>query len=501
LLVMTVGQLDQVLLVGAAVLLLAVVAARVAARTGLPSLLLFLGLGVLLGEDAIGIQFDDFELSRALGYAALVVILAEGGLTTHWATIRPVVRVSAVLATAGVGISVAVTAVAARYLLDLGWQSALLVGSVVATTDAAAVFSVLRRLGLPRRIPGVLEAESGMNDAPAILLVVALSTSHAWGPGEISELVGMMAYELGAGAVIGLVLGRLGAEALRRVALPASGLYPLAVLAFAVLAYAAAAVAHASGFIAVYLAGLVLGNSRLPHGPATRGFAEGLAWLAQIGLFTMLGLLVTPSRLGSAILPGLGIGLVLLLVARPVSVLLSTWWFRLPAREQVFLSWAGLRGAVPIVLAILPIVAGTQDAQRLFNLVFVLVVAFTLLQGPTLPAVARRLKVVARSPSREIDVESAPLEHLDAHLLQVRIGADSRIHGVEVRELRLPAGAAVTLVVRDGTSFVPSPATTLHHGDELLLVTTTPAQRETERRLRAVSRRGKLAGWFGERGT
>jgi potassium/hydrogen antiporter len=497
---MTVEQLDKVLLISAAVLLFAVVAARVAARTGLPSLLLFLGLGLLLGEDVIGIEFDDFELARALGYAALVVILAEGGLTTHWDTLRPVVRAAAVLATVGVGISVAITAVAARYLLDLGWQSAFLIGSVLAATDAAAVFAVLRGLSLPRRLASLLEAESGLNDPTAILLVVTLSTSRTWDAPTVGELVGTMVYEIAVGAVLGLVLGRLGAEGLRRVALPSSGLYPLAVFAFAVLAYAVAAVAHASGFIAVYVASLVLGNSRLPHGPATRGFAEGLAWLAQIGLFTMLGLLVTPSRLGSAIVPGLAIGFVLLLVARPVSVWLSTVWFRFRQRERAFMSWAGLRGAVPIVTATVPVVDGVDGARRIFDIVFVLVVLFTLLQAPTLPWVARRLGIASPYEASEVDLDTAPLGQLEADVLTVHVPDGSAMNGVEVSELRLPRGALVTLIVREGTGFVPMPSTVIRHGDDLMVVATAAVRRSTERRLRAVSRRGRLAGWFGEHG-
>jgi cell volume regulation protein A len=497
---MTVERLDHVLLIGAAVLLFAIVAAQISARLGLPSLLLFLGLGLLLGEDALGIEFDDFGLARAMGYAALVVILAEGGLTTQWSTIRPWLWPAGLLATAGVGISVAVTAVAARFLLDVGWQTALLVGAVVSATDAAAVFSVLRRLGVPRRVSGLLEAESGMNDAPTILLVVALSTSAAWSAAEIGELIGTMAYELAAGVVIGIVVARLGAEGLRRIALPSSGLYPIAVFALVVLAYATASAAHASGFIAVYLAAVVLGNSRLPHGPATRGFAEGLAWLAQIGLFTMLGLLATPSRLGNDILPALGVGLVLLLLARPLSVLLCTRWFGVPLREEAFLSWAGLRGAVPIVMATVPVVNGLPGALRIFDLVFVLAILFTLIQGPSLPWVARRLRISSPYEAREVDLESAPLGQLDADVLTVRVPEGSEMGGVEVSELRLPRGAQVTLIVRDGQGFVPAPSTVIRHGDDLMVVATADVRLSAEQRLRAVSRRGRLAGWFGDHG-
>jgi cell volume regulation protein A len=487
----TIEQLDMLLLFGAVVLLVSIAAVRLSVGTGLPSLLLYLALGLILGEDVLGLDFDNAELAQSLGYAALVVILAEGGLTTSWRTIRPVVPAAAALATVGIAVSVVVTAGAARWLLDVDWTYAFLVGAVLAPTDSAAVFSVLRRVPLPSRIAGLLEAESGFNDAPVVILVVALAGASAptW-----YELIGLLAYELTAGAIVGLAVGALGALAVRRIALPASGLYPLAVMALCVAAYGAAAVAHASGFLAVYLAAVVLGNARLPHRPATRGFAEGMAWLAQIGLFVMLGLLATPSELSSSILPALGIGLVLLLVARPLSVTASTLLFRVPLRDQAFLAWAGLRGAVPVVLSTVP-----RD-KEIFNIVFVLVVVYTLVQGPTLPWVARRLGLLQSGEAQDLDIESSPLTRLDAELLQVHVQDGSRLAGVEVFELRLPRGAAITLVVRDGEAFVPAPTTKLRVGDELILVATGDVREEVDRRLRAVARSGRLAGWYRERG-
>jgi cell volume regulation protein A len=353
------------------------------------------------------------------------------------------------------------------------------------------VFSVLRRVPLPARIGGLLEAESGFNDAPVVILVVALAgaTAPTW-----YELLGLLVYELSMGAVIGLAVGWLGALAVRRIALPASGLYPLAVMALCVTAYGAASAVHASGFLAVYLAAVVLGNSRLPHRPATRGFAEGMAWLAQIGLFVMLGLLATPSELGSSILPALGIGLVLLLVSRPLSVLASTLPFRIPWREQAFLAWAGLRGAVPVVLSTVP-----RD-EDIFNIVFVLVVVYTVVQGPTLPWVARQLGLTRPGESQDLDIESSPLTRLDADLLQVQVPEGSHLAGVEVFELRLPHGAAITLVVREGEASVPTQNTKLREGDELIIVATGSVRDEVEHRMRAVARSGRLAGWYRDRG-
>lgn len=511
---MTVETLGVLLLVGSVVILVAIGAVRLAVGSGMPTLLLYLGLGIVLGDDVLGQGFDDPELARALGYAALIVILAEGGLTTSWRSIRQAVPAAGSLAVAGTAASVAVIAVAAHTVLDIGWQDAVLIGAVLSPTDSAAVFSVLRRVPLPARLAGLLEAESGFNDAPAVILVVALAGASAPTWWELLLLIG---YELAIGAVAGVAVGFAGAWGVRRIALPSSGLYPLAVMALCGAAYGAASVVHASGFLAVYLAGLVLGNARLPHRPATRGFAEGLAWLAQIGLFVMLGLAATPSELGPSVLPALAIGVVLLAVARPLSVVVAlapfgarrprepapddphedgggpSWHFPTTWRERGLLSWAGLRGAVPIVLAL----ASADD--EVFNLVFVLVVVFTIVQAPTLPAVARRLGVVAEDAAQSLDIESSPLTRLDADLLQVHVPVGSRLAGVEVVELNLPEGAAVTLVVRGGRAFVPRASTPLQVGDDLILVATDAVRGEVERRLRAVSIGGRLAGWYAPR--
>src|SRR5450432_192728 len=500
---MNATRLDLVLLLGAVVLLLAIVAVRFASRIGLPGLLVYLAIGLALQSV---VRFDDTQRAQSLGLAALVLILAEGGLTTRWDDVRPAVLPAALLSTVGVAISMGVTAVVAHLVLGGTWRLAFLLGAVVSSTDAAAVFSMLRVLKLPTRLAGALEVESGLNDAPAVIAVVLLSSKH---PQHNAALIGLLVlYELLAGAAIGYVVSWVGVRALRRLALPASGLYPLAVLALAVAGFATSSLAHASGFLSVYVAGLVLGNSKLPHRPATRSFAEGVAWLAQIGLFVMLGLLVTPSALPSEIFPAIAVGAALLVVARPMSVALSLLplqirrWrpFAFTRRERLFLSWAGLRGAVPIVLATVPVTAGVAPSKALFGLVFVLVVVFTLVQGPTLPAVARLLRLTGVGEPGQIDVEAAPLEDLHADLLQLAIPPGSQLHGVEVFELRLPRGSAVTLVVRDGVSFVPTGETQLREGDSLLIVATADARGAAERRLRAVSRRGKLAGWFGDRG-
>lgn len=488
-------SVEVALLAASAIVLVSVLAVRVSTRFGLPTLLIYLALGMLVGEAGLGVEFDNAELTRTLGLAALGIILAEGGLTTNWPKVRQAMPMGIVLATVGVGISVAVIATVSVVGFDTDWRTGVLLGAILSSTDAAAVFSTLRRLPLRGRYAAILEAESGINDAPAVILVVLMTADHSE---SLLYSAGLMAYELVVGAAIGVGAGLLGSIALRHVALPVSGLYPLATIAFATLGYAAASVIHASGFLAIYLAGLVLGNASLPHRRQTLGFAEGLAWMAQIGLFVLLGLLSSPSRLPESIGPALVIGAFLLVVARPLSIVATATWFRIGWRGQTLLSWAGLRGAVPIVLATIPMTTEFHDAERLFDITFVLVIVFTLIQGSSLPFVARRLGVVEHVETRDVSIESAPLEEIAADLLHVRVVEGSRLHGVYARQLRLPAGAVLSLIVRGSESIVPEPNTRIVRGDQLLIVADRTVRRATEQRVRAVSRAGYLARWHGE---
>jgi potassium/hydrogen antiporter len=491
---MDADRLNQLLLLGSVVLLLAILAVRVSLAAGLPSLLIYLGMGLALGDAGLGIKFSDANLAQALGFAALIVILIEGGLSTTWAEARPSMGIGLLLATVGVGVSVTVVAVLAHLLLGMSWQLAWLVGGVTSPTDAAAVFAVLRRVPLRHRLSGALEAESGLNDAATVLLVVLLTQPGGLDSG-LWRFFATAGYELLTGLAIGFLVGFGGAWLLRRVALPASGLYPVSVMTIAVMSYGGTVAIHASGFAAVYVAALVLGNSDLPHRTSTRSFAEGFGWLAQIGLFIMLGLLASPGKFEvHHVVEGLVIGAVLTVVARPLSVLVCGIPLRLPRGELAFLSVAGLRGAVPIVLATIPMATDFPHARDIFDLVFVLVIVLTLVQAPALPALARRLGVSVDRP-RDLEVEAAPLERIAADLLQVHVTAKSRLHGVEISELRLPTGTSVSLVVRGERSFTPSLTTSIRRGDDLLIVTRRVDREATERRLQAVSRRGRLASW------
>ncbi len=483
------------------VLIVALIAIRLSRRLGLPSLLLYLGIGLLLGNRGLGLDFSNTVLTQQLGLAALVFILAEGGLTTRWADVRPALGLGTALATVSVVVSVAVAATGVLVLLGaslgMDWRTALLWGAVLSSTDAAAVFSVLRGVGVKPRLAAALELESGLNDAPVVIAVLLLAgtTALTW----VDPL--LVLYELIAGAAIGGAVGLLGGWSLRRGALPAAGLYPLATLALIGGAYAGGQYLHASGFLATYVAAVILGNSRLPHRASTLSFAEGFGWLSQIGLFVLLGLYVDPAELPSALLPGAAIGLLVLLVARPLSVLAAALPFRMPWREQAFLSWSGLRGAVPIVLALIPLTLRNDAQSRtMVNIIVVVVVIYTLVQGTTLPWMARKLRVIQLGQATEIQVEAAPLDELGAQILQITVPAESRMHGVYVSELRLPASAVLALLVRNGAAVAVDATVRLQSGDQLLVVTPERDRAGTERRLRAISRAGALATWFGERG-
>lgn len=493
---MSVADLNLVVLAVTGLLLVAVAAVRLSTRAGLPTLLLYLGLGLLIGEAGLGVQFEDAQLTQVVGLVLLGIILAEGGLTTRWSVIRPVLGPSLVLATFGVAVSVVVTAAISYLLLDVDLRTAVLLGAVVSSTDAAAVFSVLRRLPLRRRPGATLEAESGFND-PLVIILVTIVVSDGWEQADPLLALAQVVYQLLAGAAVGLLVARIGEVLQRRSALPSVGLYPIATIAIALFAFAAAGVVGASSFMAIYVAALWLGNARLPHRNATLGFAEGLAWLSQIALFILLGLLASPARLPQALVPALIVGSALLLVARPLSVVLSVTPFKIPWREQAFMSWAGLRGAVPIVVATIPLSAGMPAAGQIFDIVFVLVVVFTLLQAPTLPPLARWLRIGDEGDTTDVAIESAPLESIDADLVQFAVPPGSKLHGVAMWELRLPPGAVVSLIVREGDTVVPTRDTTLRLGDQLLLIVPSHARRHVERRLQAVHRAGRLARWLG----
>jgi cell volume regulation protein A len=432
--------------------------------------LVFLLVGMVAGSEGIGrLPFENYGLSFRIGTIALVLILFDGGLNTSAAALKRYAAPAGVLATAGVVGTAALTGVAA-HVLGFAWRPALLLGAIVSSTDAAAVFAVLRGSGiqLKRRVGVTLEAESGVNDPVAVFLTTTLIAPHT----TAGHLGGEMLAQFGGGLVVGFAVGRGGGWLLRRIRLPASGLYPVLTLSLACLAFGAATLAHGSGFLAVYVAALVLGNGVLPYRAGVLRVHDSLGWLSQVGMFLVLGLLVFPSRLVSVLPIGLVLGLTLAFIARPAIVAVCLAPFRYPAREIAYVGWVGLRGAVPIVLAIIPLLAGVPEAQRLFNIVFVIVVVNAIVPGGTVAWVTRRLGMEADAPPPPragLDIDSR--EPMDGELLSFYVDETLAVAGCRISDLPIPEASAVTVVVRGRTLIAPKGATTLEVGDHVYVLT------------------------------
>ena len=460
----------MLLLVGA-VLAASILVELGASRTGVPSLVAFLALGMLLGSEGPGgIGFDDAELARTVGIVGLAAILYEGGLSTSWRRLRQVVVPAALLSTVGVVVTTALTGIAAYVLFDLSWLGSLLLGAVVASTDAAAVFATLRTTRLRRSLARTLEAETGGNDPMAIALTIGLIEwieRPAYGFADLTLLV---LRQLGLGLVVGVVLGVVATRIFSR--LPASiGVFvPVASVAAATLAFGVADVLGGSGFLAVYLVGLAVGSTPSRYRRQLVAFHEGLAFLAQVALFVVLGLLVFPSQLLDVALPGLALAALLVLVARPAAVWASTALSDFDHRERLLLGWAGLRGAVPIVLGTFVLSSQVEQSTTIFNAVFFVVVVSTLIQGTTLEWVAGRLGLRA-PPSASV---AAPLaigdEWSTLELVDFVISPGHAIEGSAVRELGLPRDALVAVVVRGEDAIPPRGSTTLSVGDRLFVL-------------------------------
>jgi cell volume regulation protein A len=390
----------ELILITGALLGAGLVATSVAVRLRVPALLLFLGIGMAIGSDGTGwIDFDDYELARTVGVIALALILFEGGLASGFDEIRPVLRPALTMAFFGTVGTALIAGLAATWLFDFSLLEGLLLGSILAATDGAAIFSVLRGSSLERRLARTLEGESGLNDPVAVLLVIGF-IDWIQKPGYgIAEMLGLLAAQLAIGAVVGLAVGRLAVEAVRRERLASTGLYPVASLTAAAFAFGAADTLHGSGFLAVYLTGLTLGSVALPARETVAAFHDGLAWVAQIGMFFVLGLLVFPGQLGGVAFEGTVLALVLVLVARPVAVFAATALERFRPAERLTLGWAGLRGAVPVVLATFPVIKGVPHSVEFFNIVFFAVLLSTLVQGSTFEPLARRLGLTAADPA------------------------------------------------------------------------------------------------------
>lgn len=470
--------IDTLILVGGVLLLLGIVSSKLSNRLGTPVLVLFLLVGMLAGSEGIGgIEFEDYRLAHAIGTLALAMILFDGGLGTSMAAIRVSWKPSVLLATLGVLVTAIVTGLAASWILEIPLLEGLLLGSIVGSTDASAVFAVLRWGGvsLPKRIAAVLEVESASNDPMAIFLTIGcieLLLGHVtFGPG----LLKLFASQMLIGAALGLLGGYVAVWVVNHIELGATGMYPVLISAFALLTYGLTVQLGGSGFLAVYLAGVVIGNRRLPFQQGIRRFHDAMAWLAQIVMFVTLGLLSFPSRLWEASGKAILICVILMFVARPVAVLMSTLPFKFNRRELTFISWVGLKGAVPITLATFPLMFATPEAPMhaplIFDVVFFIVVASPIIQGTSLTPVARWLGLECPpEPAPPVTLEISSLRHVDGNVLDYAVTDDSRAAGRLVKELALPGGVVIAMITRGEKVIPPQGITRIHAGDHVILV-------------------------------
>lgn len=461
-------------------LVISILLSRVTDRLGVPGALLFLVLGMLVGSEGFGgIEFDDHGLAFRIGSAALVLILFDGGLNTPLAAVRPIAVPASILASVGVAGTAALAALGAR-LLGFAWAEALLFGAVVSSTDAAAVFAVLRGGGvhLRQRVGATLEFESGANDPMAVILTMAVTQSVISGEALGWSTLAGAGIQLAVGVLAGVLAGHVARQVLRRVQVTAGGLYPILSIGVAFFTFGLATLAGGSGFLAVYIAGIVLGNGPLPYRAGILRVHDSVAWFSQISMFLLLGLLIYPSELTGVVWHGLALALFLAFVARPVVVLVLLLPFKFTWRERLFVSWVGLRGAVPIILAAFPLLAGAEGALLVFNLVFFVVVVGALIPGTTVRWAARRMgleEAMPPPPRAMLEVNSMGL--LRGELLSFHVDPATMACGAAISDLAFPEDATVMLVVRGNDLIPPRGGTRLEAGDHVYIFCRDAAQR------------------------
>ncbi len=465
--------IEHLLLSGAILLLISIGASRLSSQIGIPALLAFLAIGMLAGSEGIGgIYFDDARAAQYVGVVALAFILFSGGLDTEFKLLRPILRSGLVLSTLGVLITAGVVGVFAVAVLQFSPLEGVLLGAIVSSTDAAAVFSILRtrNVNLRGKLEPLLELESGSNDPMAILLTIGLIRLILEPATPLSTIAVIFAREAVLGFGIGVLVGYAAALLINRIRVY-DGLYPVFTIALVLLAYGLAATVGGNGFLAVYLAGLLLGRGNFIHKRSLQRFHDGLAWLMQILMFLTLGLLVFPSRLIAAAGESLLIAVVLIVLARPLSIFISLSLSRFDVREKAMVAWVGLRGAAPIILATFPLLAGLERSEAIFNIVFFVVLLSVTLQGTTIVTAARWLKVKSdetKPPRVPLELVVAPSLKSDLAELLVKPGA--AVIGEQIVNLRLPEGTLIVLVGRDGEFIVPNGSTTLEGNDRILVL-------------------------------
>lgn len=486
--------IEQILLAVGVLITLAILASKASGRLGVPALVLFLIIGMLAGTDGFGrIHFENYHQAQALGVLALAFILFAGGLDTDWKSVKPVVVPGLVLATFGVVLTAGLVGWFAVKALGFSLLEGLLLGAIISSTDAAAVFAVMRSkaVGLKGELKPLIEFESGSNDPMAVFLTVALLQLMTLPQAPVWNLIPSFFLQMSLGAAAGLAFGKLMPLLVNRLRLEYEGLYPVFMVAMVLLTYGLTTVIGGNGFLAVYVAGIVAGNSDFLHKRSLKRFHDGVAWLMQIAMFIALGLLVYPSQLVTVAGAGLLVSAFLIVVARPISVFLALSFTRLDIWQKAMVSWVGLRGSVPIILATFPLVAGVPNANLIFNLVFFIVLTSVLLQGTSIPIVARILKVDAPAPVKvDYPIEMTNTGAITSDLVEVEVPPHSAVDGRAIIDAGLPQGALVVLLSRNKEFIVPSGSTVIHAGDKLLLFADEAA-------LEVVSRRVEPKHWLG----
>ncbi len=477
--------IEYLLLIGAVLILLSIAIAKLSDNLGVPALLLFLAIGIFAGSEGPGgIYFNDAPLAQSIGIIALVFILFSGGLSTNWSEVKPVVSHASILSTFGVIATAFAVGIFASIITGISLLNGLLLGAVVSSTDAAAVFSVLRskNVSLRGKLKPLLELESGSNDPMAVFLTIGIIQLITSPEKTAASIISLFVLQMGIGAIIGLTLGRGMVFIMNRLRLAYEGLYPVFSLSFAALIYGLTSTIGGSGFLAVYIAGIVAGNCEFIQKKSLLRFFDGLAWLSQIAMFLTLGLLVFPSHIVPIIGIGLFISAFLMFVARPLSIFISLSFSNFKWREKTFISWVGLRGAVPIILATFPLLANLPDAEWIFNVVFFIVITSALMQGWSIPFVARILHVDAPLIlKRRYPIEYAPVEGVDTELVDLIVPYNSEVAGKSIVELGMPEESLIVLISRDENFIVPSGGTILQEGDTALVLVnkeTLPKVRE-----------------------
>lgn len=472
---------DSIILLLAALLLTGVLSTKFSAKFGMPALVLFIAAGMLLNPF---IYYNNASFTQIVGIFALVVILFDGGMQTDVKDIRPVIGSALSLATLGVVLTTGIVGVFARFVLDVPWAESLLFGAIVGSTDAAAVFSVLGGKNIHKKLTAVLEAESGSNDPMAVFLTVSLIEWIQHPGSSVWQMTLSFFWEMGAGLLIGLAVGKLAVLLINRINLDSTGLYPVLAIGMAVLTYGAAALLHSSGLLAVYVMALVLGNSKLMYHRTIMNFNHGFAWMMQIAMFVLLGLLVFPQELVHVAWQGLLLSVILMLLARPAGVFISLLFSGFSFREKTFISWAGLRGAVPIVLATYPLLAGLEHGRLFFNVVFFVVLTSAVIQGTTISPLAGVFGLVGREGPQPSLLELVGLGKTDTELNHVQIAEQMPISGRRIADLELPDDILFTAIIRGSRVVTPRGDTVIEPGDTLYVL----SPKDKRERMRALFR-------------